>query len=77
VQVTTEAVIGAVTGSLTAPRTLLLGRYDPAGRLRYVGRSTTLSGAAGLAVAAHLAPPHSAHPWTGRTFSAFPVALAC
>lgn len=70
VRVTTEAVIGAVTGSLTAPRTLLLGRYDPAGRLRYVGRSTTLSGAAGRAVADHLAPPRGAHPWTGWTFSA-------
>jgi ATP-dependent DNA ligase len=32
VRVTTEAMIGAVTGSLTAPRTLLLGRYDRAGR---------------------------------------------
>ncbi|WOT39562.1 ATP-dependent DNA ligase [Streptomyces coeruleorubidus] len=36
VRVTTEAVIGEVTGPLTAPRTLLLGRYDPAGRLQYV-----------------------------------------
>lgn len=71
VRVTTEAVIGAVTGSLAAPRTLLLlGRYDRAGRLRYVGRSTTLSGAAGRAVADQLAPPRGAHPWTGWTFSA-------
>ncbi|MFE7654730.1 hypothetical protein ACFU6M_17820 [Streptomyces bottropensis] len=69
-RVTTEAVIGGVTGSLAAPRTLLLGRYDPAGRLRYVGRSTTLSGAAGRAVAGHLAPPRGAHPWAGWTFSA-------
>ncbi|MEU3490640.1 hypothetical protein [Streptomyces massasporeus] len=70
VRVTTEAVIGAVTGSLAAPRTLLPGRYDRAGRLRYVGRSTTLSGAAGRAVADQLAPPRGAHPWTGWTFSA-------
>ncbi|MFE7935531.1 ATP-dependent DNA ligase [Streptomyces sp. NPDC057456] len=70
VRVTTEAVIGAVTGSLAAPRTLLLGRYDRAGRLRYVGRSTTLSGGVGLVVADQLAPPHGAHPWTGWTFSA-------
>jgi hypothetical protein len=62
-RVTTEAVISAVTGSLAAPRTLLmLRRYDPAGRLRYVGRSTTLSRAAGRAVADPLAPPHGAHP---------------
>ncbi|MEU1918399.1 hypothetical protein [Streptomyces massasporeus] len=70
VRVTTEAVIGAVTGSLAAPRTLLPGRYDRAGRLRYVGRSTALSGAAGRAVADQLAPPRGAHPWTGWTFSA-------
>ncbi|WP_241194174.1 ATP-dependent DNA ligase [Streptomyces sp. SID10115] len=70
VRVTTEALIGAVTGSLAAPRTLLLGRYDPAGRLQYVGRSTTLSRAAGRAVADHLAPPHGAHPWMGWAFSA-------
>jgi ATP-dependent DNA ligase len=72
-RVTTEAVIGAVTGPLAAPRTLLLGRYDPAGRLQYVGRSTTLSRAAGRAVADQLAPlpsTHGAHPWKGWTFSA-------
>jgi ATP-dependent DNA ligase len=60
VRVTTEAVIGAVTGSLAAPRTLLLGRYDTAGRLQYIGHSA----------ADHLAPPHGAHPWTSWTFSA-------
>ncbi|MFG3200153.1 hypothetical protein ACGFYT_28975 [Streptomyces sp. NPDC048208] len=65
VRVTTEAVIGAVTGSLAAPSMLLLGRYDTAGRLQYIGRSTTLSRAAGRAVADQLAPPHGAHPWTG------------
>ncbi|GAA4340838.1 ATP-dependent DNA ligase [Streptomyces venetus] len=70
VRVTTEAVIGAVTGSLAAPHTLLLGRYDTAGRLQYIGRSTTLSRATGRAVADQLGPPHGAHPWTGWTFSA-------
>ncbi|WP_449342234.1 hypothetical protein [Streptomyces aurantiogriseus] len=63
-------MIGAVTGSITAPLTLLLGRCDPAGRLRYIGRSTTLSRAAGRAVADQLAPPRAAHPWTGWRFSA-------
>ncbi|MEW2397959.1 hypothetical protein [Streptomyces sp. NPDC046862] len=67
VRVTTEAMIGAVTGSIAAPRTLL-GRHDPSGRLQYVGRSTTLSRAAGRAVADQLARPHGAHPWTGWTF---------
>lgn len=67
---TEDAVVGAVTGSLAAPRTLLLGRYDPGGRLRYVGRSTTLPRAAGQAVAGFLTPAGQDHPWTGRTFSA-------
>jgi hypothetical protein len=40
---TTEAVIGGVSGSLTDPRTILLGRYDSTGRLQYVGRTTVLS----------------------------------
>ncbi|MEU2518867.1 hypothetical protein ABZ732_08785 [Streptomyces pseudogriseolus] len=69
-RVTTEAIIGAVTDSLAAPRTLLLGRYDAAGRLQYTGRSTTLSQAAGRTLAGWLAPPTGAHPWTGWTFSA-------
>ncbi|MFF3879409.1 hypothetical protein ACFYYV_49930, partial [Streptomyces sp. NPDC001978] len=69
-RVTIEAVIGADTGSLAAPRSLLLGRYDPTGRLQYVGRSTTLSRAAGRAVADQLTPPQDVHPWTGWTFSA-------
>ncbi|MER7219036.1 MULTISPECIES: ATP dependent DNA ligase [Streptomyces] len=69
-RVTTEAVIGAVTGSLTAPRTVLLGRYDAAGRLQYAGRSTTLSQAVSRALVGVLAPPMGAHPWEGWTFSA-------
>ncbi|MEU1010948.1 hypothetical protein [Streptomyces sp. NPDC005890] len=70
VRVTTEAVIGTVTGSLAAPRTVLLGRYDTAGRLQYTGRSTTLSRAAGRALADILVPPMGAHPWEGWTLSA-------
>ncbi len=65
VRVTTEAIVDAVTGSLAAPRTVLLGRYDAAGRLRYTGRSTTLSQAAGRALADVLAPPSGAPPWEG------------
>ncbi|MDT0469828.1 DNA ligase-like domain-containing protein [Streptomyces gibsoniae] len=45
----------AVTGTLTTPRTLLLGRYDGEGRFRYVARTTTLAPAAGAAVAGLLA----------------------
>ncbi|WP_253915911.1 hypothetical protein [Streptomyces sp. NRRL S-31] len=70
VRATTEAVVSAVTGSLAAPRTVLPGRYDTASRLQYTGRSTTLSQAAGRALADELTPPKGAHPWQGWTFSA-------
>ncbi|MCL6735091.1 ATP-dependent DNA ligase [Streptomyces neyagawaensis] len=71
VRVTTEAIVGAITGSPAAPRTVLLGRYDRAGRLQYIGhRSTTLSQAAGRALAELLTPAVSVHPWEGWTFSA-------
>ncbi|MGW4954802.1 ATP dependent DNA ligase [Streptomyces parvulus] len=67
---TEDAVVGAYTGPAAAPRTLLLGRYDSDGRLRYVGRSTTLATAAGRTVSALLTPGAAGHPWTGWTFSA-------
>ncbi|MFF9819421.1 ATP-dependent DNA ligase [Streptomyces sp. NPDC014006] len=66
---TEDAIVGAFTGSPAAPRTLLLGRYDTDGRLRYVGRSTTLPQAASRTVAGLLTPAAD-HPWTGWTFSA-------
>ncbi|MGV9503626.1 hypothetical protein ACWDQ0_35705 [Streptomyces sp. NPDC003642] len=62
--------MGAVTGSLATPRTVLLGRYDHAGRLQYTGRSTTLSQATGRALSDVLSPARGAHPWEGWTFSA-------
>ncbi|MFK4070460.1 ATP-dependent DNA ligase [Streptomyces sp. NPDC029674] len=70
VRETGEAIVGAITGSPTAPRTLLLGRYDAEGRLQYIGRTATLARTAGAAVAGLLAPGGSGHPWTGWTFSA-------
>ncbi|MEU3776935.1 cell division protein ZapE [Streptomyces sp. NPDC032472] len=39
---TTEAIIGAVTATLTRPGLLVLGRYDRQHRLRAVGRTATL-----------------------------------
>ncbi|WP_179235829.1 hypothetical protein [Streptomyces sp. CS113] len=62
--------MSAVTGSVTAPRTLPLGRYDTAGRLRYIGRTTTLPRTTGTALAELLTTPEARHPWAGRTFSA-------
>lgn len=49
---------------------MLLGRYDIAGRLRYAGRSTTLSQAAGHALADRLSQPTGTHPSAGRTLTA-------
>ena len=57
IRVTMEAIVGAVTGSLTAPRTVMLGRYDRAGRSQYTGRSATLSQAAGRSLSQLLTPP--------------------
>jgi len=67
---TTEALVGAVTGSLHAPTTALLGRYDTSGRFRYIGRTTTLSAAVRHAMAEQLHAADVGHPWTGRTFRA-------
>ncbi|MFI1648175.1 ATP-dependent DNA ligase [Streptomyces avidinii] len=65
-----EGIIGAVTGSVHAPRGLLLGRLDAAGRLRLVARSTPLSRTATAELGAVLRPAGAEHPWWGRKFSA-------
>ncbi|MDQ0605258.1 ATP-dependent DNA ligase [Streptomyces canus] len=65
---TTEAIVGAVTGSLRTPTTALLGRYDDSGRLRYTGRTTTLGAAVRHALADRLRAGDADHAWTGRTF---------
>jgi ATP-dependent DNA ligase len=64
-----DALVGAVTGSTDDPRTVLLGRHDPQGRLRYTGRSSVLSRALSADLSARLTPA-GRHPWSGRTFSA-------
>ncbi|WP_435883194.1 ATP-dependent DNA ligase [Streptomyces microflavus] len=67
---TTDAIIGAVSRSLTDPATVLLGRYDPTGRLRYTGRSTVLPRPLATTLPARLRPAGEEHPWKGQTFSA-------
>ncbi|MFE5621119.1 hypothetical protein ACFQ8S_03555 [Streptomyces virginiae] len=62
---TTEAIIGAVTGTLTCPQLLVLGRYDQGGRLRAVGRTVPLRPDAARQVAEHLTAAAPGHPWTG------------
>ncbi|MFB7776282.1 ATP-dependent DNA ligase [Streptomyces bauhiniae] len=53
---TTEAVVGAVTGTMEHPQTLVLGRYDEEGVLRAVARSTPLHPDRGRHVGAWLTP---------------------
>ncbi|WP_251064895.1 ATP-dependent DNA ligase [Streptomyces sp. ISL-44] len=67
---TTEAIIGAITGTLTRPQLLILGRHDETGRLRTVGRTVALRPDAARQVAEHLAAAGPGHPWEGVRFAA-------
>ncbi|MBT2453159.1 ATP-dependent DNA ligase [Streptomyces sp. ISL-43] len=67
---TTEAIVGAITGTLTRPQLLVLGRYDETRRLRTVGRTVALRPDAARRVAEHLAAAGPGHPWTGVRFAA-------
>ncbi|WP_239098749.1 ATP-dependent DNA ligase [Micromonospora qiuiae] len=68
-RIVTDAVIGGVTGSLRHPESLLLGRYDRRGRLRYTGRSHPLAAEQAVEVGGLLSAPRlahrgtQAHPW--------------
>ncbi|MER6317022.1 ATP-dependent DNA ligase [Streptomyces sp. NPDC001581] len=67
---TTETIVGAITGTLTRPQLLVLGRHDQDGRLRAVGRTVPLRPDAARQVAEHLTAAASWHPWEGARFSA-------
>ncbi|MFE5861517.1 ATP-dependent DNA ligase [Streptomyces virginiae] len=67
---TTEAIIGAITGTLTRPQLLVLGRHDQNRRLRAVGRTVPLRPDAARQVAEHLTAATPGHPWEGVRFSA-------
>ncbi|MDT0302885.1 ATP-dependent DNA ligase [Streptomonospora wellingtoniae] len=61
---TTDAIIGGIIGKTHSPRTLILGRYDPDGRLRIAGRTTDLTRAQQEAIAnAGLQKAAAGHPW--------------
>ncbi|WP_327267187.1 ATP-dependent DNA ligase (plasmid) [Streptomyces sp. NBC_01232] len=67
---TTETIVGAITGTLTRPQLLVLGRHDQDGRLRAVGRTVPLRPDAARQVAEHLTMAAPGHPWEGVRFSA-------
>jgi ATP-dependent DNA ligase len=60
---TAEALVGGVTGSLARPAELLLGRYDNAGRLQVVGRTSRLGTKTAGRISPLLSPARPAHPW--------------
>lgn len=66
---TTEAVVGAITGTVRRPQTLVLGRLDQTGMLRPVGRSTPLRPDAARDLAERLTPARPGHPWEGVRFT--------
>ncbi|MGW3311469.1 hypothetical protein ACWDG9_33355 [Streptomyces sp. NPDC001073] len=59
-----------VTGTPTGPLTLLLARYDQAGNLRLIARTTPLTTAVRRDLGSRLHPAGAGHPWRGRRFSA-------
>lgn len=61
---TTEAIVGGVTGTLRAPRDVILGRYfADTGELVVAGRTTPLKPAAARTLGAMLTPAGEEHPW--------------
>jgi ATP-dependent DNA ligase len=66
---TAEGIVGAVTGTLRRPQSVLLGRYDREGVLRLVARSTLLHPEAVRDIAARLSPARPGHPWEGTHFT--------
>lgn len=66
---TAEAVIGAVTGTLARPETVLLGRYTPDGELRLVARSTPVPAALRQELGDRLRRASTDHPWRGMRIS--------
>lgn len=66
---TVEAIVGAVTGPLTAPGRLILGQYDLAGELVIIGGTSSLRPRQRRAVAELLELPKREHPWPSELSS--------
>jgi len=58
-----EAIVGGVLGPIRSPVAAVLGRYDHAGRLRVVGRTSTIPRVARAELGALLRPAGPWHPW--------------
>lgn len=70
-RITTEAIVGGVTGTRQAPESLVLGRYDADGRLRVVARTTPLPPAARAELADVLRHADQDHPWPAELPAGF------
>lgn len=70
-RITTEAIVGGVTGTRRAPETLILGRYDAGGRLRVVARTAPLPPAARTSLAELLHHAGPGHPWPAELPAGF------
>jgi len=68
---TADAVVGAVTGSITLPSTLLLGRWDGGGRLRLVAQTTPMPTPLRRDLGYVLGAGAADHPWRSVSFSSW------
>ena len=65
---TTEVIVGAVTGTLKRPDTVVAGLVRD-GELQIVGKTTALSTAQATQLAKALTPAGSSHPWPDEVSS--------
>lgn len=64
--VSTEAIVGRVTGDLAAPDTLVLGRIHRDDQLHIAGHTTQLSPATAREIASRIRPAGAEHPWPAQ-----------
>ncbi|MFV2104077.1 ATP-dependent DNA ligase [Micromonospora sp. LOL_024] len=74
-RITTEAIVGGVTGNIRRPATVLLGRYDRMGRLRYTGRTHPLDGRQQAELGGLLSPLRPLQRSGGAVVHPWPVPL--
>ncbi|TDC21439.1 ATP-dependent DNA ligase [Streptomyces sp. 8K308] len=66
---TADAIVGAITGRVARPDTVLLGRHDQDGVLRLVARSTPLAPELRDGLGRLLTAAGPSHPWAGARFT--------